>query len=273
MLLRETGFAFNGIHSYGQMGFYYSESGAAHTAWPQVTRSEYEIAGRSGTVLMPGEQLKTLTFSGALYPRQEPKSQADAQRMIRRAQEWLLAGRCPLVFDYEPEVYYLAQLSRAAQWSLKNWFGGELSISFDAQPYAYAAAETKATAATTGTSVRLSLRMATLWPAPINLKITNTGTDMPITDVSVRLNDEEMITLSGYTSFTRLVKMYLNSDTPAGCELENSVGKWSGMMRATKFQPMMAAQGENRIDVTLTYSATATGTPGASIEAAARGRW
>ena len=181
MLLRETGFTFNGLHSRNDMGFLYAEK-EGHTVIPKIKRNSYEIAGVSGTVLLGGEQWETIPFEGTLYPAIERATQAEAQALLRLAAAWLTAGRCRLIFDYEPEIFYLAELSAASKWSLKNWFGGELPIRFEAQPFAYNLIENSAMASTTGSAVTVTVNVNTGRQAPLKLQIKNIGA-APITGV------------------------------------------------------------------------------------------
>ena len=263
MLLNETGFTFNGEHSYGTHGLIYSERDQGHPAIPRAERNEYRIAGRSGTVLFEGETHNTLTFSGSLYPHEEPKTQKDAQRLIRRVQQWLTAGRQKLIFDYEPNRYYMAQLSSQSDWTLKNWFGGELSVTFEAQPYAYDVLESVWTAAGS-TSITLNPNMATLYPAPLEILVTNTGTAQ-LTGCTVSLDGVQMI------SFTTLT---INNGKWLRITCETPIGAMSGSVnalpRCTAFAPILLTQGAHTVALALTYG---SGTPGASVRLAARGRY
>ncbi|MGX8705376.1 MAG: hypothetical protein ACSW8J_02255, partial [bacterium] len=108
LLLRETGFTFGGVHSRDDMGLIYAEKDG-HIAIPEIRRNSYQIAGMSGTLLLPGEAWQTFTLEGTLYPAEEPRTQAEAQALLRDVSAWLTSGRERLIFDYEPSVYYLAE--------------------------------------------------------------------------------------------------------------------------------------------------------------------
>lgn len=255
MLLRECGFTFNGEHSYTAYRMMYAEKDAGHMAWGQVRRNEYQIGGQSGTVLFDGAEQGTLTFSGTLYPHEEPASQADAQRLIRRVQRWLLSGRQKLTFDYEPEYYYMAQLTKASQWSLKNWFGGELSITFEAQPYAYAAHESVVSASGTG-EVRAVVQMATLWDAPAVIRVSNAGAET-VTQISVN---------GGEIAFDGLAlqpqeRLEISCEAPVGAVIHGD----SALPWCTAFKPVMLKAGGNELTVEADGSV--------SVEIRARGRW
>lgn len=149
MKLNESGFTFNGRHCRRDMGCWWIEKDG-HQISPEVQRNEYEIAGVSGSILMDGATRKGLTFSGTLVMAQEPETQTEAQEKLRALMAWLDCGRQRLIMDYEPGRYYLAQVDKSTTWSLKNWFGGELSVTFTAQPFAYAVAARPARPSQTG---------------------------------------------------------------------------------------------------------------------------
>ena len=258
VLLRETGFSFNGRHSRNDMGLLYAEK-EGHTIIPKIKRNSYEIAGVSGTVLMNGETWETIPFEGTLYPAEERASQAEAQALLRNVAAWLTAGRCRLIFDYEPERFYLAELSAASKWSLKNWFGGELPIKFEAQPFAYNLTETSATSNTTGTAVTVTVNLQTGQPAPLKLQVKNTGS-APITGVQVG-----GVTLAGM-NLTNGQTLTINMEPPIGAQ----IGSTNALPYATAFAPISLNSGANNVYVQLTYG---SGTKGARVTASARGRW
>ena len=241
------------------MGLLYAEKDG-HTIIPKINRNTYEIAGVSGTVLMDGETLDTIPFEGTLYPAIERASQAEAQQMLRNVAAWLTAGRCRLIFDYEPGRYYLAELSAASKWSLKNWFGGELPIRFDAQPFAYNVSENSATANTTGTTATVTLNVSTGQKAPLKLQVKNTGAS-PITGVQIG----SAVILAGM-NLTNGQTLTINMEPPIGAQIGNT----NALPYATAFAPILLANGANNINVQLTYG---SGTKGAQITASARGRW
>ena len=259
MLLRETGFFFNGRHSRNDMGLLYAEK-EGHTIIPKIKRNSYEIAGVSGTVLLDGEQWETIPFEGTLYPAIERGTQGEAQYLLRQVAAWLTAGRCRLIFDYEPDKYYLAELSAASKWSLKNWFGGELPIRFDAQPFAYNVNENSATANTTGTTATVTLNVSTGQKAPLKLQVKNTGA-APITGVQIGSS----VVLSGM-SLANGQTLTIDMEPPIGAV----IGSTNALPYATAFSPILLNSGSNAITVTLTYG---SGSKGAQITASARGRW
>jgi len=114
--LKESGFTFGNKHSRRDMGLIYAEKDG-HIAIPEIKRNSYSIAGMSGTLLLAGEAWQPFTLEGTLYPAIEPESQADAQDLLRSISAWLTNGRQRLIFDYEPNVYYMAELSAASKWT------------------------------------------------------------------------------------------------------------------------------------------------------------
>lgn len=256
MRLSESGFSFGGQHSYNNFGMMYQETNAGHPLIPQIARKEYSVAGRSGTVLFDGEEQGVLTFSGTLWPHEEPATQADAQQLIRRIQEWLTAGRQQLIFDYEPGIYYLAQLTKGASWSLKNWFGGELAITFEAQPYAYSVLES----VFTGTAGQdISCAMNTLWDAPAVITVTNTDAEAALTGVSI---NNGQIAFSGL-NIAANSSLVISCETPIGA----LIGTANALPYCTAFRPLALSQGANTVAVAITGAASA------SVEIRARGRW
>ncbi len=259
MLLRETGFTFNGTHSRRDMGLIYAEKDG-HIMTPRIRRNAYEIAGVSGTLLLDGETRDTITFRGTLYPAIERGTQGEAQTLLRSVASWLTAGRKQLIFDYEPDRYYMAEISRETEWSLKNWFGGEIGIRFEAQPFAYSTAESTASAATTGANVALELTLATGLPAPVRIAVANTGS-APITGLWV---DDE-IGFSGM-SLTGGQTLEIDMEPPVGARIETV----NALPWAFRFAPKTAVDGGNVIVAGFTWG---EGARGASVTISARGRW
>lgn len=140
MLIAESGFSFNGKHC-RDFGCMWNEDDG-RVIVPETLRGEYEIAGRSGTVLLPGETRRCFNYSGVLTMMQEPASEQEAQTRLRTLAAWLSAGRCKLAMDYEPSRYYWAQLDGRQTWTAKEWFAGQLKVKFLCQPWAYAVEET-----------------------------------------------------------------------------------------------------------------------------------
>lgn len=247
MELRETGFTFLGKHSLNDFGMIYVEKDG-HPAIPQPVWNEYEIAGSDGTILFDGEAWKPMIFQGTLYPHDERATQADAQQMLRDVQGWLTGGRGQLIFDYEPDKYYIAQLTKQSGWSLKNWFGGELGISFQAQPHARSVLATEKTVTVTE-GVTETFRMATLRPAPMDIHVAVSGT-AALTGIRITSNYTGVVRFTGMnvqpeSEFT------VTCETPIDARID---GTFSGLPYCREFSRLMATGGSNRVGIVPTYS-------------------
>lgn len=261
MLIAESGFSFNGKHC-RDFGCMWSEDDG-RVIVPETLRSEYEIAGRSGTVLLPGETRRCFNYSGILTMMQEPASEQEAQTRLRALAAWLSAGRCKLVTDYEPSRYYWAQLDGRQTWTTKDWFAGQLKVKFLCQPWAYAVKET--TQAITGLSsesITLNAVLITGQPAPLRLTVANTGSTA-ITGVSVG----DGVQLSGL-HLAQGQSVTLDFEPPIGATLSTGGNAlpFTSAFRAIKLQ-----NGSNTLQVRLTWAGSSGRS--ASIVAAARGRW
>lgn len=284
MLLNETGFTFGGVHSRRDMGLLYVEK-EGHIAIPEIKRNSYQIAGMSGTLLLSGETWQPFNLEGSLYPAEEPRTQAEAQALLRDILSWLTAGRQRLIFDYEPAVYYMAELSGTSKWTLRNWFGGELQIRFLVQPFAYSVNASTATvvagggpAAVAGTQslkrgaaanllaadspdegLTVRLNVDTDYPTGVALTITNTG-EAPITSVGV-----EGIQVDGLELQTGQ-RLVIDTNPPALVTIDGE----NAMDKVTAFGHIMVYNGVNALPVRIAYG---DGEQGAEITASARGRW
>lgn len=261
MLIAESGFSFNGKHC-RDFGCMWSEDDG-RVIVPETLRSEYEIAGRSGTVLLPGETRRCYNYSGVLTMMQEPASEQEAQTRLRALAAWLSAGRCKLVTDYEPSRYYWAQLDGRQTWTTKDWFAGQLKVKFLCQPWAYAVKET--TQAITGLSsesITLNAVLITGQPAPLRLTVANTGSTA-ITGVSVG----DGVQLSGL-HLAQGQSVTLDFEPPIGATLSTG---GNALPFASAFRAIKLQNGSNTLQVRLTWAGSSGRS--ASIVAAARGRW
>lgn len=281
VLLRETGFTFGGVHSRRDMGLIYVEKDG-HIAIPEIKRNSYAIAGMSGTLLLSGEAWQPFALEGTLIPEDEPATQAEAQALLRNILSWLTAGRQQLIFDYEPSVYYMAELAGTSKWSLKNWFGGELAIKFLVQPTAYSTSAnvvtvndgnglrggtTRAPAALKGAAmpngmegVTIRLAVDTDHPTGLELTVENTGA-APITSVGVAGIQVDGIELQTGQ------QLVIDANPPAMVQIDGE----NAMAYVTDFTPVMLYNGINVLTVRLGYGDSED--QHARITASARGRW
>ncbi len=263
MNLNEINFSFGGLHCLRDFGCIYAEK-TGHAITPAIQRNEYEIAGVPGSLDMPGALPGEITFSGTLYFLSEPTSQAEAQQRLRAIGAWLTDGRKPLIFDYEPDVYYMASMDESAAWSFSSWIGGGLDIKFTAQPYAHAVTETQASASTSDTSLALVLTLDTGQRTPLCVDIEATGT-APITGATVTADGKQAAFAD--MSIAQGDALQINMEPPIGAVFSSGE---NALPYATRFDALEAVSGAQTIRVTLTYG---SGTRGASITARARGRW
>ena len=256
MLLRETGFSFGGVHSRDDMGLIYAEKDG-HIMIPEIRRNAYQIAGMSGTVLMPGEAWQPFNLEGTLYPAEEPRTQAEAQELLRNVSEWLTVGRQRLIFDYEPGKFYDAELSAQSKWSLRNWFGGELQIRFLAQPFAWNVEEATGTRDISASgSVGVGISVETGLPTPLKITVENTG-GSAISEVSIGGDIAFMgLPLSPGQTLT------IDTAPPAGA----MIGSVNALPCATRFRPILLNNGMNTRSVVINRGS-------ARVTFRTRGRW
>lgn len=261
MLIAESGFSFNGKHC-RDFGCMWNEDDG-RVIVPETLRSEYEIAGRSGTVLLPGETRRCFNYSGVLTMAQEPKNEQEAQKQLRTLAAWLSAGRCKLVMDYELGRYYWAQLDGRQTWTAKDWFAGQLKVKFLCQPWAYAVEETAQTVAgVSSESTILGINLVTGQPAPLRLTVANTGSTA-ITGISVG----DGVQLSGL-HLAQGQSVTLDFEPPIGATL--STGN-NALPFASAFRAIKLRNGNNTLQMRLTWAGSSGRS--ASIVTAARGRW
>lgn len=140
---RESGFSFGGKRC-EEFGCLWMPDDEMQVA-PEYERNEYELPGVRGTLLVgEGEsydalKAETMEISGRLVFKDEPRTHMEAMRRLRAVRTWL-SGRKRLIWDAEPDVYYMAQIDEAMTYTYKNWFGGELEITWKIMPVAYSTA-------------------------------------------------------------------------------------------------------------------------------------
>ena len=153
-------------------------------------------------------------------------------------------------------------MDKGAAWSLKNWFGGETSVAFTAQPFAYAVAAQTGTTITDGTTGDVTVQVETFHPAPLVLTIQNTGT-APITGINVMGGKVKLdgMNLAAGKQLTISMEAPIDAQDGAGT---------SYLPYAESFTPILLNTGLQRIPIALTYG---SGSAGAKITASVRGRW
>lgn len=259
----ESGFSFAGKHCMRDFNCLYVEGNSGRIITPRLNANEYKIGGVSGSVRFPGETYETHLLKGALFPMISPLSEAEAQIAARALTNWLFSGQQRLIFDYETDKYLLAEVQADATWSAQQWLDGGLAIQFLAQPFAYAIAESAASASI-GASGSVPISVNTGMAAPLNATITNTGT-AALTGVTLTLKSKAAV-------FTGLniasgAALAITMDAPIGAK----VGSVNALPYASRFDYMELAKGSNTVGVALTYASSGTKT--ATVRFSARGRW
>lgn len=263
-----SGFTFNGLHCEGDFDLLWAEDASkGRTFTPAKTTNEYQIAGMSGTVRFPGETWGTMKRTGTLYPLIAPGSDAAAQLKMRDVCRWLLSGRGQLVFDYEPDKYYLAEFTAETKWTTKDWPDGGLQVSFVAQPFAYSRYQTVVEKTVTG-AAEIPFRLATGHPAPLEAVITNTG--------AAAINGVVLQAGGSAWRFTRELGLPKGAELRVSCEPPVSATvvidgvEANGFPFAEAFEQIELEQ-DGTVSVRLTNKGGATCS--ATIKLMARGRW
>jgi phage-related protein len=262
VLLREINFAFGGQHCLRNYGCIYVETGG-HAITPPAIRNNYEVAGISGTVNMPGVTHGLHKFKGTLFFMADHANQESAQASLRGIGAWLLSGRQKLVFDYEPLRYYLAEVDGSLEWSYGKWIEGGLDVEFIAQPYAYNVLEQSASMDTAGNAA-LQLTPNTGEPAPLKVVVENIGS-VPITAVTVTVGGK-IIAFSGMNVMVGQ-SLTIDMEPPIGAKLSTGA---SALPYATAFQYIALGPGSNAVNVVIAYG---IGSRGARVTVSARGRF
>ena len=136
MSAAEVNFSFNGLHCLRDFGCIYIAD-KTRIISGKTERSEYSIAGVSGTILMGDKAIRQpYNLTGTLVPMKTPKTLQACQQLARDVAAWLLAGRCRLCWDYEPLCQHDAEVVDAIKWDTKAWIDGGITVTFRVQPYA-----------------------------------------------------------------------------------------------------------------------------------------
>ncbi len=264
MSLREINFSFDGKHCLRDFGCIY----VAKSGRPVSPASSFEtlkIAGQSGTLTFGDDRTHELMrHSGMLYLMETPPTQAAAQRIYRRITAWLKAGRRPLIWDYEPDKYLLAEVPAGVHFDEAGWIDGGLAIELLCQPYAYAMrpSEARATLGSSGTAT-IPLPLYTGEPAPVCCELTNSGT-AAITSVTITIGGKKASLAAGLQLLPGQT-LAIDMEPPIGAH----IGEADALPYVTRFEHLVAA-GTTTAIITATYG---SGTKKADVRLTARGRW
>jgi predicted phage tail component-like protein len=262
MELKESGLSFNGQHSMNDFNCFWIEDGG-HPVAPACARPRYAIAGAGGRTVPVGPSVaEAMEVSGTLVLQTEPPNQIQAQMQLREIQKWL-AGSGKLIFDYEPDKYYMATVEELVDWSLKNWFGGEIGVTFRLEPYAYSLQRVTASgslaAASSGYECTFTIDIPGIRDVPAAIELSGVAYH----SCSVAVNGETQCEWANSTSLGSGVRLYSEWPGLTGDESNYPVtgsGAWTQAPGMILLKP-----GTN----TVTVTADATG----SVTVYARPRW
>lgn len=217
-------FTFEGRHILRDMGCEYYANDPRPLS-PAARRNEYQIGGRSGTVIYPGGIYQPITQSGMIVSRDGEEGEA-AERRLMRVADWLRSpadGRGKLTFDSRPDVYRQAQIDAACALSYSKWPAGALNVTWTMQPIARALAESTQSAAVSGRMAALVLLHATQLPAPLTIDVTNTGASvMTACELAI---DEARIRLVGMALASGERLRVSGEESQAGVAIWDAQGK------------------------------------------------
>lgn len=277
MLPSELGFSFGDKHCMSDFGLIFVPSDI--DLGGPVTRDEYEIAGVDGTLLFPKAKREAYRISGTLYAwNRDAAWYASQERVsadLRSAVTWLRSGRQKLCFDWESDVYYIAQVDDQLTWSYKSFIEGGLSLSFSVQPLRYmkVADTAEKTVSSSPASVTLNLRGSL--SAPLCAVITNLGLKM-LKNISVTRGGKS-VSLSGVNLQTA-EKLIISGEAPVGARVEYSGVSVDALPYVTAFDEVTAEPGANTVNVTVSFGDDSTNGESYTdakklkIELSARGR-
>ena len=135
------GFSFNGIHSSDMHTLFVLDR---KTGIPAMEATRIHIPGRPGTLryaemLMPGER----EVAGTLYflsdhPDGQPLTYEESEQKLKEIAAWLVSpGRAELIWDYDTDCIWQAEIIEALDFDRKGWQSGKLRLAFCVQPIAY----------------------------------------------------------------------------------------------------------------------------------------
>lgn len=260
----ESNFTFNGRHCMNDMGLLYVENSGGRVITHARRINEYTVAGASGTIRFPGETFEKATLSGSLYPMESPKSEADAQALMRQVAAWLYGPRGRLIFDYEPDRYRIAEISGESKWSCREWLDGGLDVEFDVQPFAWALNPTRETHTVTDTCA-FALNMGDSQDAPLEAIIRNTGA-AALTGISISRGSREWLFAGMSVPQDGLVT--ITQEPPVGATITTGGIVTNALPYAMQFDTVTVS-GAADLAVALSFD----GSGSADVTLQARGRW
>lgn len=247
---KDLGFIFNGKHTFRDFGLIFIPD-AAPLAGGASQRNEYEVSGSESSVIFEGDRRKPFKLSGALYLLNDLPGVSAAGELFRRVSAWLKVGRRELILDYDPDVYYLAQVDDGLTFTDKTWMEGGIPVSFTCQP----AARDRAICTTrgsinelSGTDVDFTLIMRGEKPADISVTVTNLST-YPITGLTVSLNGKQWV-LDG-VSVGEDWTAHIVTEPPVDAFKQSGDTVTSLLSGITKAEKLQAVPGANTVTLNI----------------------
>ena len=244
---KDLGFIFNGRHTFRDFGLIFIPDTPLVGGASQ--RNEYEVSGSESSVIFEGDVRKPFKLSGALYLANDVTSVSEAGELFRRVSAWLKAGRRELILDYDPEVYYLAQVDDALSFTDKTWIEGGIPVTFTCQP----AARDRAICTTRGSLSMLSgesedftLIMRGEKPADISVTVTNNST-YAITGLTVTLGGKQWVIED--VSVGEDWTAHIMTEPPVDAWKQSGDTKTSLLAGIVKAEKLQAVPGANTVTV------------------------
>lgn len=246
----EVNFTFNGLHCLRDFGCIYIAD-KTRIISGKTERSEYSIAGVSGTILMGDKAIRQpYNLTGTLVPMKTPQSLQACQQLARDIAAWLLAGRCKLSWDYDPLHQFDAEVVDAIKWDTKAWFEGGITVTFQVQPYARDLVPATASANMPSGVNTLLVPVSTVDPAPVSVEINNTGSTA-ITGVRISDPDGHSVTLSKGMSLAAGDVLKIDMEPPIGATIISGETTTSALRYAEVFDQLTLRE-PDYLTVTLT---------------------
>lgn len=269
MSLREINFSFDGKHCLRDFGCLYVAKKTRPVS-PASSFQTYKVAGQSGTASFGDKRThEVMRHTGTLYLMETTPTQAAAQEIYRRIGAWLKVGRRPLIWDYEPDRYLLAEVPAGVTFDESGWIDGGLAIEFQCQPFAYSLRPDGVRGQLTGSgTLALSLPLYTGEPAPVCCELENTGT-APIHSVTVEVGDKT-VALSKGMQLLAGQTLTIDMEPPIGAAITTADGATNALPYAERFDYLVAS---GPVTGTVAVTFGSGDDQAANVRLFARGRW
>ena len=258
---KDLGFIFDGRHTLRDFGLIWIPDAPLVEAASQ--RNEYEVSGCEETVVYDGDMRKPFKLSGNLYPEHDLSGVREAGELFRRVVRWLKKRRSELVLDYDPGVFYMAQVDDSMSFTDKNWMEGGINVTFICQPGARDRAICTTRGEMDSAQADFALILRGERAADVTVNVTNAGADA-ITGLTVTLAGkqwvlEDMELETGETAVIKCVP-------PVDAYKQSGDTVTSLLACVSKAETLKAVPGANIV----TVEAECEGTVEASVEILAR---